>query len=130
MHIVQALLYGHVAADYLVDKLPGGDLSFGDWSARLARTPLGRDLWLRHFLALRFFGPARGFYEDALLALPSFLDLGVRYFAGARLSRGELLELGARASLRLFRERHRSPLDGLDPPTETAAVRPAVTPYS
>lgn len=107
--IAQALLYGHHAADYLVPRLSDGALAFDDWPSYLARTRLGLDLYVRHLMALRFFGPARGFYEDALVDLPGFLDLGVQYFGGRRLARGELAHLGLRAAWQVVRQLDKRP---------------------
>jgi menaquinone-9 beta-reductase len=110
--IAQALLYGHHAADFLAERLPSSasdEPRLTDWPSYLARTSLGVDLSLRSHLARRFFGPGRGFFEDALVALPEFMALGVRYFGGRPLSPLALGKLGLRAAARAVREHERAP---------------------
>lgn len=108
--IAQALLYGHHAADYLVDRISSSDLTFSDWPTFLRRTPLGLDLHVRSHLARRFFGPARPFLEEALRDLPAWLDLGVRYFAGQPLPARAIVALGFATAGHVFRNRDRQPL--------------------
>lgn len=119
--IAQALLYGHHAADYLVERLASNRLGFEDWSSYLQKTPLGFDLHVRHHLATRFFGPARPFLEDALVSLPGWLELGVRYFGGEKLRARDVWALGLDTARHTFRERERQPLGRLALP---------ITPYS
>jgi menaquinone-9 beta-reductase len=112
--IAQALLYGHHAADFLAERLPSSARSsavpaLDDWPSHLQRTSLGIDLALRSHLARRFFGPGRAFFEDALVAFPEFMDLGVRYFGGRPLSPLAMGRLGLRAAAHALRERDRTP---------------------
>ncbi len=112
--IAQALLYGHHAADYLVERISSSSLTFDDWGSFLRTTPLGIDLHLRSHLARRFFGPARPFLEEALRDLPAWLDLGVRYFAGQPLPPKAMFALGLATAAHVWRHRDRQPLALLD----------------
>ncbi|HEU4536701.1 MAG TPA: FAD-dependent monooxygenase [Polyangiaceae bacterium] len=107
--IAQAILYGRAAASYLADRLasPG---PFDDWAPYLRRTPLGRDLYVRHAIGRRLFGPARASYERALCEVPGLADLALRYFGGLAIERPALARLGARLARHLWRERADRPL--------------------
>ncbi len=101
--IAQALLYGEFLGDYLIPRLDRNALSFHDFGSALGRTRLGQDLRVRHFLARRFFAKGRAFYEQSLVDLPEFMNLGVRYFGGLsvpRLAAGRFLAKSFAHSLR------------------------------
>lgn len=101
--IAQAIEYGAFAGEYLAEKLAGGDLLFGDFTERLRRTRVGMDLTARSKLAGFFYGDHREPMERFLLDAPEFLALGVRYFGGLRVPRGQLARLAAKASWHTLR---------------------------
>jgi menaquinone-9 beta-reductase len=111
--IAQAILYGEVAAPYVLSRLSANALDFADWPSVLARTRLGFDMYVRHFLCRRFFGPSRAFYEEAFLDTPEVLELGIRYFGGIRIDRRALLALGTKMARRFWTHRHQEPFRGL-----------------
>ena len=102
--IAQALLYGELVAAYVAPRLAAGALDFGDFRRALAATRLGQDLRVRHFLCRRFFAGGRAFYEESLVDLPEFMQLGVRYFAGLPVPRGAALRFLGKAFARSFRK--------------------------
>lgn len=108
--IAQALLYGEVAARYLVERLARRDCSFVDWADELGSTTLGLDMRIRHEICARYFGPARSFYEEAFLQTPEALPLGVEYFAGRKLHRGKQVTAGLQVLRHAWRRRALSPL--------------------
>jgi flavin-dependent dehydrogenase len=111
--IAQAVLYGQALAPYLVDRLERNAMVFDDWATELRKTRLGIDLWLREQLARRFFGAPREFYERSLLAIPEFLEAGMQYFAGERVSRSLMLKIAATATMRMWEQREMRPWAGL-----------------
>ncbi len=108
--IAQALLYGRAAAAYLAARLGSPQPSFDDWGAYLARTSLGRDLYVRHAIGRRLFGPARPSYERALCDVRGLADLALRYFGGLPIAPAALARLGTRLARHLWRERGERPL--------------------
>lgn len=108
--IAQAILYGRAAASYLAARLESPAPSFDDWAPYLRRTSLGRDLYVRHAIGRRLFGPARPSYERALCEVPELADLALRYFGGLDIGRPALARLGARLARHLWRERADRPL--------------------
>ncbi|MCU0681299.1 MAG: NAD(P)/FAD-dependent oxidoreductase [Polyangiaceae bacterium] len=108
--IAQAILYGRAAASYLAARLESPAPSFDDWAPYLRRTSLGRDLYVRHAIGRRLFGPARPSYERALCEVPGLADLALRYFGGLDVGRPALARLGARLARHLWRERADRPL--------------------
>jgi flavin-dependent dehydrogenase len=107
--IAQAVLYGRAAASYLAERLPGRE-GFDDWRSYLQRSPLGRDLYVRHAIGRRLFGHARPFYERALCEVPGLADLALRHFGGLPVAPSALARLGVGLARRLWRERGAGPL--------------------
>lgn len=108
--IAQALLYGEVAARYLVERIGQQNFSFVDWSTYLKHTKLGLDLQLRHEVSSRYFGPARTFYEATFHDIQDAFSLGVDYFAGKKLNRIRQIRAGIQVLQRAWRERAADPL--------------------
>ena len=95
--IAQSVEYAAIAGPYLEEKLSAGDLSFADWSARVARTKLGIDLRLRHRMLCYYTGPHRSWFERHLLLTPEFIACSLERFAGRRVQTRRLISplLGA-----------------------------------
>ncbi|HEU4412988.1 MAG TPA: FAD-dependent monooxygenase [Polyangiaceae bacterium] len=108
--IAQAILYGQAAASYLAGRLARASPAFGDWASYLVRTSLGRDLYVRHAIARRLFGPARPAYERALCDVRGLAELAFAYFGGLPIAPAALAALGARLARHLWRERASRPL--------------------
>jgi flavin-dependent dehydrogenase len=111
--IAQAILYGQLAAGYVLSRLDANDLSFSDWPAHLGRTTLGLDLKVRYELCRRFFGPSREFYERSLVATPDGFHAGIRYFGGLPISLGQAGGVLGAWAARLWRERDAAPWRGI-----------------
>lgn len=109
--IAQALLYGEALAPYLVKKMRSDELSFGDWPTALRATRLGWDMDMRDWLCRRFFGPARGWFEDNFARTPEGLDVGVQYFGGLRVDRAKAMQVAYRVARSLLANTGPSPLD-------------------
>lgn len=95
--IAQSVEYAALAGPYLAEKLAEDDLSFRDWSARVARTKLGFDLRLRHRLLCYYGGRHQSWFERHLLLTPEFIACSMERFAGRRVRTARLLSplLGA-----------------------------------
>jgi flavin-dependent dehydrogenase len=100
--IAQALEYGVLAAEEIVQAFRDGDLSFRRWRRRVLRSRLGRTLLLYRFLADRLYGPSGPFWfgflgrrkaaRDALAE--SFLGRG-RHLRNVAVAARELLDYAA-----------------------------------
>jgi flavin-dependent dehydrogenase len=88
--IAQALQYGSAAGRYLARKLRAGNVDFGDWTAFLRRTSVGRDLRVRTALVDLAYGARRPGIERFLVDTPDFLRIGLQHFGGARWSKRAL----------------------------------------
>jgi menaquinone-9 beta-reductase len=115
--IAQALLYGELAGKYLPQRLATNQLTFHDWPAFLQRSKLGIDMAIRHYLCQRFFGPAREFYEQSLVSIPGFLELGIQYFAGIPMSKKLSLQVAGRVMKRYWDAREQDPFQQLELPS-------------
>jgi flavin-dependent dehydrogenase len=97
--IAQAIAYGAFAGPYLAEKLERRDFSFDDFTARLAKSPLGFELRVRGRTIPYYFGRHRALIERFVLCTPDFFAMGLEHFAGRKLSRMRLaksaLGLGA-----------------------------------
>jgi len=80
--IPQAIAYGAFAGKYLAQKLAEGDLSFTDWTKRLARSPLGLDLTAREWWMRRYFGPSREMFDRYLISESKFALAMAEQLAG------------------------------------------------
>lgn len=80
--IAQAVEYGAFAGAYLAEKLAAQELSFADWRARLARSKVGIDLRIRHFLLPYYYGRHRGWFERHFALRPEFVASSLAQFAG------------------------------------------------
>lgn len=101
--IAQAIEYGAFAGSYLAEKQREGDYAFADFTRRLGKARVGLDLAMRSRIAGWFYGDFREPMEGFLLDNPEFLTLGVRYFGGLRVPRGELAKVGASAGWHTLR---------------------------
>jgi flavin-dependent dehydrogenase len=84
--IAQAIEYGAFAGGYLAQKLAEGDLAFGDWAARLAKSKVGADLRVRHWLLPYYFGRHRSWFERHFTMHREFVACSVEQFAGRPVS--------------------------------------------
>ncbi len=92
--IPQALMYGELAGRYLAECFEARDLRFENWSDRVASTFFGWDLRVREQLASMFYGRDRPWLERLLIERPWFLQAGIEYFAGRRIPRAWLGQVG------------------------------------
>ncbi len=88
--IAQAIACGAFAGPYLAEKLEARDFGFGDYAARLARSPVGFELRVRGRTIPYYFGAQRALIERFVLATPDFFAMGLQHFAGRKLSRARL----------------------------------------
>lgn len=114
--IAQAILYGDVAAPYLLSRLDANALTFEDWPSTLYRTRLGLDMLARHALCRRFFGPSRRFYEKSFAETPEGLEIGVSYFGGRRVDRRKAFAVFRSVVSHLWQSRDEAPLRALPMP--------------
>jgi flavin-dependent dehydrogenase len=84
--IAQAIEYGAVAGRYLADKRASADFSFRDWPQCLAKSKVGTDLRVRHFLLPYYFGRHRAWFERYFTMHPEFVAASVDQFAGRPVS--------------------------------------------
>jgi len=84
--IAQAIEYGALAGKYLAEKLVTHELSFADWTARLARSKVGYDLRIRHWLLPYYFGRHRAWFERHFAMRPEFVASSLAQFAGRPVS--------------------------------------------
>jgi flavin-dependent dehydrogenase len=95
--IAQAILYGEMAAKLIIARQRQREARFEDARSELLRGRLGLDLGVRG-RALGFtYGLTRKVMERSIVADDSLARAGLQYFAGLRVSRGNLW--GALASL-------------------------------
>lgn len=86
--IAHAILYGALAGRYLAARVTSGRFAFRSYAARVALAPrVGLDIAIRTGIARAFYGAGRGPLEAGILAAPSFLEAGARYFAGRPFAR-------------------------------------------
>jgi flavin-dependent dehydrogenase len=102
--IAQAIAYGAFAGPYLAEKLESADFAFDDFTARLARSPVGFELNVRARILPFFFGKNRPKIERFLLRTPDFVVLGAQHFAGRPLSRAKLARSAWSAAWHAVRE--------------------------
>ena len=102
--IAQAIAYGAFAGPYLAEKLRSGDVAFGDFARRLARSPVGIELGVRARILPYFFGKHRRKVERFLVRTPSFVAVGVQHFAGRRLSPAKIARSAWSAAWHAARE--------------------------
>ncbi len=102
--IAQAIAYGAFAGPYLAEKLQSGDLAFHDFTARLARSPVGLELGVRARILPFFFGKNRAKIERFVFRTPDFVALGAQHFAGSPLSRAKLARTAWLAAWHAVRE--------------------------
>jgi flavin-dependent dehydrogenase len=102
--IAQAIAYGAFAGPYLAEKLRTGDLSFADFTKRLARSPVGFELAFRARILPYFFGKNRAKVERFLVKTPAFVTVGLQHFAGRRLSRAKIARSAWSAAWHAVRE--------------------------
>jgi flavin-dependent dehydrogenase len=102
--IAQAIAYGAFAGPYLAEKLRNGDVTFGDFARRLARSPVGVELGVRARILPWFFGKNRARIERFLLAAPDFTSLGLTHFAGRHLPRKKIARTMLSAAWHAARE--------------------------
>jgi menaquinone-9 beta-reductase len=88
--IAQAVMYGAFAGAYLAEKWAQRDFAFGDFRARLERSPVGFELGVRGRAIPHYFGAHRALIERFVLRTPDFFAMGLEHFAGRRLSRARL----------------------------------------
>ncbi len=82
--IAQAIEYGVLAGRFLVTRIretPAGPLALGDWTDRMARSRLARDLRVRAVFMRLFFGPARTETERLFTKSSDVLHVGCQHFA-------------------------------------------------
>jgi flavin-dependent dehydrogenase len=84
--IAQAIEYGAFAGGYLAEKLTRRDFSFDDWAAQLAKSKVGMDLRIRHFLLPYYFGKHRAWFERYFTMHREFVAASVDQFAGRPVS--------------------------------------------
>ena len=89
--IAQAIQYGAVAGRYLSRCFREVDFEFADWPARVRRSMVGRDLFVRVLGVPLFYGGPRPNVERFLLSTPEFIRLGLQHFAGKPWSRTAML---------------------------------------
>jgi flavin-dependent dehydrogenase len=102
--IAQAIAYGAFAGPYLAEKLRNGDVTFGDFASRLARSQVGIELGVRTRILPWFFGKNRARVERFLLAAPDFTMLGLKHFAGRHLPRTKIARTVLSAAWHAARE--------------------------
>ncbi len=91
--IAQAIEYGALAGKYLSESIDRNDFQFDDWKDRVTKSRLGIDMRLRRAILEPFFGAQRELIEDFLIEQPNFLQIGMQYFGGRRISRPHLMVL-------------------------------------
>ncbi len=122
--IAQAILYGELLAPYLVARLRSDELSFGDWPRVLLDSWLGWDMDTRDWLCRRFFGPARGWFEDNFARTPEGLEIGVQYFGGLRVDRVKALKVAYSVTRSWLANTGPSPLEAAVPAPRGAQGAP------
>jgi flavin-dependent dehydrogenase len=98
--IPQAIEYGAFAGKYLAEKLARGEFSFGDWNKRLARAPIGFELYTREWWMRQYFGPRRPMIERYLATVPAFVQCTAEELAGLQMSTVHFFQALATAGVR------------------------------